>query len=112
MTDLFPKLWHLRGGKKQAWKNEHLGAPSGVHLSFDKTYKLLRKRLDEFKKDITIIHDPIEKYKISKKTKHKARKDLDLKYKNICLFVGHFMWQTNPTIIVNIAKKQLGLIGV
>lgn len=57
-------------------------------------------------KDITVIYDPVLNDKISSLTKEEARKKLNLNYKNICLFVGHFSPRSDPTIIKDIAKRN------
>ena len=57
-------------------------------------------------KDITVINDPVLNDKISLLTKEEARKKLNMPYKNICLFVGHFSPRSDPTIIKEIAKNN------
>ena len=57
-------------------------------------------------KNVTVIYDSILKEKISLLTKEEARKKLNMPYKSVCLFVGHFSPRSDPTIIKDIAFEN------
>jgi len=81
------------------------------HMFMADSYIAINKRMEIMAKEhrlknVWLIHDPIEDYKISELTKEEARKLLNLYYNNICLFVGHFMWQTDPSIMLEMAKEM------
>lgn len=95
---------------------KHINIPKTAHLRdyhiFDFKFKAdryiaINQRMKEMagNLNVEVIHDPADETKISKLSKEEAREKLNLNYKNICLFVGHFMWQTDPTIILELAKE-------
>lgn len=94
--------------------------PKTAHIRDHKTYQYQIKAnacvaINQRKKDmaeehgytmpIKVIRDAIVESKISKMTKSEARISLNLPYENIVLFAGHFHRETDPTIIVKIAKE-------
>jgi len=48
MSEIFPELRHLKGGKKQSWINEHLTVIAALHneLGFEVTRELLNMKSD------------------------------------------------------------------